>query len=368
MTESTATATETLVPADAGSFPDDIADEPGDVAGFEIDRAAHEGAQPEPLPNLSGMTAADMERHLSALSTASAGALGNWSQAGGAAGGSHYFGRTRDGKTFFFDGKPTPAQAAEKGVSRVFIVEGRPANDPADHAEALVKAESTALDAARTLERNARAIMAATERPPVRLPDEAEVRVAETFALVAGQVDRLPLPALADRVRAAVVADDVASLSIYADTIEGRLAGAPDTANVRDHEAKRDLGHLAAQIRSDLSRRFADPATVALREKAAAALHAANEARHKAGKRRRTAETLQRAGDAYRRQTGERLLVPVRDADGRPIPAGEGGVAMKRYDESDDAYRERTKVERDREEFGRNVGTLVLDPSKWAPR
>lgn len=53
------------------------------------------------------------------------------------------------------------------------------------------------------------------------------------------------------------------------------------------------------------------------------------------------------------------LLTPVRDAEGRLVPEGEGGIAMKRGGETDQEYQARQALERERANTAAIHGTYA---------
>lgn len=353
------------IPETTGQLPSDIDDveptpAPGGITGHLTDAAT-----PEPLPNVTGLTATQMETRLTDLHRAMAGAIGNWSQAGGSGQPGRVYLAMDSGR--IFDSEPTAEQLRELGINRNRVVtmdtKSTEAPSDTDALSRLVKSESAALNAADDLRRHAMAILAATERAPVTLPSNFQESAAARFPLLKGQVDSLPMPELVARIRAAITSDDAAALSVYADLVPSRLDSMPDTASPRDRDAAKDLATLVTSIRSRLHEQFPDKDISALNAKATEMLIAAGAARRKAGKRGLKQRSLNRLGRAGERDGLGKVLTHVRDPKtGQPVVDENGGALMRRYDEAEGDFQARRAVEQEQDRFARNRQTLVVRP------
>lgn len=306
---------------------------------------------PPPLPSVAGMSAEEMTDILETRRTALAAATAALTAAGG----------TTDRPLDLLTAEGRAAAVAHRGAGTAGL-------DPDERLAALIVAEDRALNRAIDLRNHAKIILAATESAAISLSVDVQRRASELVPLVSAQCDKLPLSELVGRVRGAVVANDTALLSLFADLLPGRLSTVPTTANHRETTAAAELKTLLGTVKAGLTARYANPETLKLRETATALRRTANAAFGTASARRVKARSVERLGAASAR-VGIETLIPIVDADGKQRRDADGAPLMKRYDETDEMFFARRALDAEREKAGHRrtgfvvVGTPVASPS-----
>lgn len=152
-----------------------------------------------------------------------------------------------------------------------------------DHLPALQSAEDAALRVAGAADRNAREIRRQTEGAVMRLEPEDAGRAAALLPLVQREVETLPLPALAVRIRAAISTGNTAAQYLYAETVPAWLKGDDPRHDSPEGQAAREMQRIVWQIRDALR----DTSFDGIRAETDTALQRAGELRAKASARQR---------------------------------------------------------------------------------
>ena len=155
-----------------------------------------------------------------------------------------------------------------------------------DHLPALVAVEQSAARVASASERNVRTILAqAATTTRMTVDAETEARAAAKVPIVARQIEVAPVTELRDQLRAAIVADDVATMYLFGSLLPARLAETPAgqaTARPEVDAARAELGRLIGRVKDQLRDASLDP----VRAQADAVLSKAATARRAADRRR----------------------------------------------------------------------------------
>ena len=133
-----------------------------------------------------------------------------------------------------------------------------------DHLPALTAAEAAAARVASAAERNARQVLAQTATTTrMTVAAEVEAVAATRVPLVSRLVGSAPLTEIRDRLKAAIVAGDVADQYLLASLVPARLAGeAPvgqATARPQHDAARAEIGRLLGRVRDELRDTSLDP-------------------------------------------------------------------------------------------------------------